>query len=167
MALRTKKVRVTASVDGTRKFGKEVANKIGLGDNIFLKGDLGTGKTAFIQGLAEGLGIHEPIKSPTYTYLREYALPRDDDPTPELDSLNDGEGRLAHFDLYRLPDKPALSELDSIELPERIKDPFIITAVEWAEKLGQDYLDNNATLIIEFSIPEGREFTRKIEVTHA
>ena len=92
------------------------------GENLLLVGDLGSGKTAFVQGMAEGLGIAEPIKSPTYTYLREYQIP--------LRST-----RLAHFDVYRLPDQPALPELLTIELPERLADPDVITVIEWGERV--------------------------------
>lgn len=113
---------ITRSVEETKELGRLMARALEGGENLLLTGDLGAGKTAFVQGLAEELGVREPVKSPTYTYLREYELPH-------------RSTRLAHFDLYRLPDRPTPAELRSIELPERLEDRDVITAIEWGEKV--------------------------------
>ncbi len=113
---------ITRSVEETKEFGRRMARMLEGGENLLLAGDLGAGKTAFVQGLAEELGVQEPVKSPTYTYLREYELPH-------------RSARLAHFDLYRLPDRPTPADLRSIELPERLDDRDVITAIEWGDKI--------------------------------
>jgi tRNA threonylcarbamoyladenosine biosynthesis protein TsaE len=85
-----------------------------------LQGDLGSGKTTFIQGLGAGLGIAEPIVSPTFTLLCEYL-----------------EGRLPlyHFDLYRLS-STEVAALQVEQYWEGVEVEPGIVAIEWAERLG-------------------------------
>lgn len=128
---------ITSSPNETHALGKRLSKTLAGGENLFLVGDLGSGKTALVQGIAEGLGIREPVKSPTFTFLREYEIP--------LRST-----RLAHFDLYRLPDAPTRQDLDSIELLERLHHPDTITVIEWADKLTPYFADQH--LMIEFAI---------------
>jgi tRNA threonylcarbamoyladenosine biosynthesis protein TsaE len=128
---------VTTSPEETKALGRRIAAALEGGENLLLVGDLGSGKTAFVQGLAEGFGLEEPVKSPTFTYLREYQLPR-------------RSTRLAHFDLYRLPDKPTQRDLESIELLERLGDEDTITVVEWADKLKRS--DHGNQFVLEFSV---------------
>lgn len=127
----------TSSADETRALGRKLAAVLSGGENLLLVGQLGSGKTAFAQGLAEGLGVTDPVKSPTYTYLREYDLPNQ-------------SARLAHFDLYRLPDRPKDHELESIELPDRLADQDVITVVEWADKLTDAV--GQTRYVLEFSV---------------
>lgn len=84
---------------------------------IELIGDVGAGKTTFTRGLAEGLGVKEPVTSPSYTISKRYALP--------------GGGELVHYDFYRLPD-PGLMAAD---LAESAQDPANIVVIEWGENL--------------------------------
>lgn len=105
-----------------RNIAGQVAAALEGGENLLLSGPLGAGKTTFVQGLAAGLGISSAIKSPTFTYLREYEIPQ-------------RSTRLAHYDLYRLPESPDPADLLAIELPDRVADPDVITAIEWAERL--------------------------------
>lgn len=128
---------ITTSPEETKALGRRLAQVLGGGENLLLVGDLGSGKTAFVQGLAEGFGVTETVKSPTYTYLREYRLPR-------------RSTRLAHFDLYRLPDRPTRRDLESIELPERLGDDDTVTVVEWADKLSRTAQGNQ--FVLEFSV---------------
>jgi tRNA threonylcarbamoyladenosine biosynthesis protein TsaE len=85
-----------------------------------LKGDLGSGKTVLVRGIADALGIaREEIRSPTYTLVHEH----------------DGMvGRLLHLDLYRLQ----MAELPALGLDEILAGPGV-KAVEWAERLPTDY----------------------------
>ena len=102
--------------------GQELGSLLEKNDVLILTGELGAGKTTLTKGLAKGLGIHQMIKSPTYTIVREY------------------EGRLPlyHLDVYRIGEDP-----DSIDL-----DDFLfgdgVTVIEWgellADSLPQDYL---------------------------
>ena len=128
---------VTTSPEETKALGRRLARSLSGGENLLLVGDLGSGKTAFVQGLAEGFGLTEPVKSPTYTYLREYQLPR-------------RSTRLAHFDLYRLPDRPTQRDLESIELLERLGDENTITVIEWADKLQRSEYGNQ--FVVEFAV---------------
>lgn len=128
---------VTTSPEETKALGRRLAAALSGGENLLLIGDLGSGKTAFVQGLAEGFGLTEPVKSPTYTYLREYQLPR-------------RSTRLAHFDLYRLPDRPTTRDLESIELLERLGDEDTIAVVEWADKLSR--VDRGDQFVLEFAV---------------
>ena len=93
--------------------GQELGSLLQAGDVLILTGDLGTGKTTFTKGLAKGLSIHQMIKSPTYTIVREY------------------EGRLPlyHLDVYRIGDDP-----DSIDLDEFVFGEGV-TVIEWGELL--------------------------------
>lgn len=141
---------ITKSVEETKEFGRRLAEMLDGGENLLLIGDLGAGKTAFAQGLAEGLGVTEPVKSPTYTYLREYELPN-------------RSTRLAHFDLYRFADQPTESELHSIELPERLADQDVITVIEWADKL-QD-AQSGTCWTLEFAISDDGQ--REIRIPKA
>lgn len=104
----------TNSPEETWELAAELAGELEAGTVIALHGDLGAGKTCFIQGFAAALGIDEPITSPTYTLIGEY------------------EGRLPlhHIDLYRLSGP---EEALGIGLEEYFDDHGI-TAIEWAER---------------------------------
>ena len=104
----------TNSPEETREMAAGLADRLDPGTVIALHGDLGTGKTCFIQGLAAGLGIDVPITSPTYTIIGEY------------------EGRLPlhHIDLYRLSGPVEVLGLGL----EEYFDAKGITAIEWAER---------------------------------
>ncbi len=104
----------THSPEETWRLAAELAGELGPGTVIALHGDLGAGKTCFIQGYAAALGIDEPITSPTYTLIGEY------------------EGRLPlhHIDLYRLSGP---EEALGLGLEEYF-DANGITAIEWAER---------------------------------
>jgi tRNA threonylcarbamoyladenosine biosynthesis protein TsaE len=100
------------------------------GELILLDGQLGTGKTTFTQGLAQGLGIYENINSPTFTLLKEYAGQPPSASSPGI--LECGRPALYHFDLYRLDDPEEIVDLG-------FEDYFFsdgVSVVEWAEKAG-------------------------------
>ena len=87
---------------------------------LLLEGDLGAGKTCLVQGLAAGLGISEPITSPTFALAQHYPLPR--------------AGGLVHLDLYRLEQPAAADELFAQE-EEEARAVGALLAVEWPERL--------------------------------
>lgn len=104
----------TTSVDATRELAAALAPLIRPGDIVVLSGDLGAGKTAFVQGLGRGLGVQDRITSPTFTLVHEY----------------DG-GRLPihHLDVYRLGQ---LSEALDLGLAEML-DTGGVVLIEWGD----------------------------------
>jgi tRNA threonylcarbamoyladenosine biosynthesis protein TsaE len=111
--------------EATRSLGVNLGRCLPAGSTILLEGDLGSGKTTLVQGIGAGLGITDPIVSPTFTLISEYL-----------------EGRipLYHFDLYRL-DAKEIAGLQPEIYWEGIEFPPGIVAIEWAEKL--DYKPSN------------------------
>lgn len=106
----------TSSEDETAAVGRELAATLSVGDVLLLHGDLGAGKTAFVRGLAEGLGVpRDEVSSPTFTLVQEY---------------RGGRLPLFHVDLYRIADP---REFDELGLDEIAEDGVL--AIEWAEKL--------------------------------
>jgi tRNA threonylcarbamoyladenosine biosynthesis protein TsaE len=110
------KTLTTHSEEETVAVGRELASTLQSGDVVLLVGDLGAGKTAFVRGLAEGLGV-EPsdVSSPTFTLIQEY---------------RGGRVKLVHVDLYRLNDAREIEDLGLDELGASA-----ILVIEWAEKL--------------------------------
>ena len=113
-------------------FGRQFVNKHPR--VIELIGDVGTGKTTFTRGLAEGLGIKEPITSPSFTISKSYALPN-------------GKGRLIHYDFYRLSN-PGLMVSD---LAEALSNPANIIVVEWGESVTDLLPKDHITITIEYT----------------
>jgi tRNA threonylcarbamoyladenosine biosynthesis protein TsaE len=113
---------ITHSESETAAVGRNLAQSLSAGSVVLLHGDLGAGKTAFVRGLAEGLGAPpDEVSSPTFTLAQEY---------------RGGRVRLVHADLYRLDDP---REIDDLGLDEIGLDGVL--AIEWAEKLPRPPLD--------------------------
>ncbi|HEX3728160.1 MAG TPA: tRNA (adenosine(37)-N6)-threonylcarbamoyltransferase complex ATPase subunit type 1 TsaE [Opitutaceae bacterium] len=108
----------TGSAAETQALASALAAELPADATLALHGDLGAGKTTFVQGLARGLGIAEPVTSPTFNLYRLYA------PAP-------GGRQLAHFDAYRL-DRPAQAE--ALLLDDFLVSPYCL-AIEWPEKI--------------------------------
>lgn len=106
----------TASAEMTRQVAAELAQDLSDGDVILLSGDLGAGKTQFAQGIAKGLGIAEPVTSPTFNIMFEYAS---------------GRIPLYHFDLYRLEGAQQLEDIDFYALVDDSTPG--IALIEWAD----------------------------------
>jgi tRNA threonylcarbamoyladenosine biosynthesis protein TsaE len=115
MALTTSLVVRTSSVGETQRLAADVAALALPGDVLVLAGDLGAGKTAFTQGFGRGLGVTEPITSPTFTLAQQY------------------EGRLTvhHLDVYRLDQ---LGEVADLGLPELLDDRGVVL-IEWGDAI--------------------------------
>jgi tRNA threonylcarbamoyladenosine biosynthesis protein TsaE len=106
---------VSGTVEETHAFGERLGRLLQPGDVVALFGELGSGKTTLIQGIARGLGrAPRAIKSPTFVLLREYP----------------GAVPLIHLDGYRLEGATAVAWLDL----DLIFSPFKITVIEWAER---------------------------------
>ena len=120
---------ISASSAETEAIGAALACRLMPGDVIAYRGALGAGKTAFTRGLARGLGISEPVTSPTYTIVNEYL---------------DGRLPLFHFDMYRLSDSDELFDLGWEDYLARNG----VCAVEWSENVA-DVLEDPITVTIE------------------
>lgn len=130
----------TETEDQTRGLGQYLGRHIDRPVTIALTGDLGSGKTALIKGLAIGLDVPEEyaITSPTYTIVNEYP----------------GRLRLFHVDLYRLSD---VEELDDIGFEEILAGEGVV-AIEWAERLAGEPFAPDIAIAIEARDTSGRRF---------
>lgn len=129
-----------------RELSRALGRQLRTGDAVLLHGDLGAGKTTLTQGIAEGLGIHTPVQSPTFTLMSEY---------PAM--LGDGTtATLYHLDLYRLDDP---EELGDIGWEEVIAPVSGITVVEWPERAGHWLPERFILISIAWRDPESRQVT--------
>ena len=135
----------TRSPEETFQFGEKLGREAKPGQIYTLNGDLGTGKTVFTQGFAAGLGITEPVNSPTFTIVQIYE-----------------EGRLPfyHFDVYRIGD---VEEMDEIGY----EDCFYgegVCLIEWAELIEEILPEHVIAVTIEKDLEQGFDY-RKITLT--
>ena len=134
----------TRSPEETFQLGEKLGREAKKGQIYTLNGDLGTGKTVFTQGFAAGLGITEPVNSPTFTILQVYE-----------------EGRLPfyHFDVYRIGD---VEEMDEIGY----EDCFYgegVCLIEWAELIEEILPEQVIKVTIEKDLEKGFDY-RKITI---
>ncbi|HLB95578.1 MAG TPA: tRNA (adenosine(37)-N6)-threonylcarbamoyltransferase complex ATPase subunit type 1 TsaE [Patescibacteria group bacterium] len=120
---------ISPSAAETEKFGQIFAKNLRGGEVIGLIGELGSGKTAFVKGLAKGLGIQEPITSPTFVVLREYNILR---PKLHLRGVVNMVRKLIHVDAYRLE---KIEEIKSAGIEDYWGRKDAIMVIEWAEKI--------------------------------
>lgn len=131
------------SVEETRHIGQMIGEMADSGVLIALKGDLGSGKTALVQGLARGLKVPETVyvTSPSYTLINEYP----------------GRLPLFHIDLYRLSDL----DFEDIGLYDILDTPAAVIAIEWAERLPPDIFVEGLALRMDIT----GDTTRNIVIT--
>ncbi len=124
----------TADAESTRRLAAALAAVLTDGDLLVLTGDLGAGKTCFVQGLGPALGVGDRITSPTFTLVATY----------------EGAGgmRLNHLDVYRLDDA---SETIDLDLPDLLEDG--VTVIEWGERI--DAVLPPERLLIELTFGAG------------
>ena len=120
---------VTNSEAETTALGERFAKTLKPGDVIAMYGDLGAGKTAFIRGMAKGLGLSARVSSPTFTIVNEYL----------------GEVPLFHFDMYRLSDSDELFEIGWEDYLTRGG----VCAVEWSENVEDAFFPDTIRVRIE------------------
>lgn len=135
----------TNSPEETFRVGKELGEKAYAGQVFTLTGDLGVGKTVFTQGLAKGLGIEEPVNSPTFTIVQEY----------------DG-GRLPfyHFDVYRIGD---VEEMEEVGFDDYVMGEGV-SLIEWADLISEILPEKRTEILIEKDLERGFDY-RRITVT--
>ena len=134
----------TSCMEDTAKYAYEMAVNAEPGQVYALIGDLGVGKTVFTKGFAEGLGIEEPVSSPTFTILQIYE-----------------EGRLPlyHFDVYRIEEPEEMEEVGF--------DDYIygegVCLIEWANRIEESLPEETIYVVIEKDLEKGMDY-RKITV---
>ena len=135
----------TNSQDETKERGRAIGERLEAGDVVCLTGDLGVGKTVFVQGVAEGLGIEEGICSPTFTLIQEYY-----------------EGRLPlyHFDVYRIA---GCTDMDELGYEEYFYGKGVCL-VEWGELVRELFPENSIYITIEKDLEKGFDY-RKITIS--
>ena len=140
-----KKTIVTTSAAATAKEGAKLARSLKTGRVIALEGNLGAGKTVFVKGFAEGLGVKAMVQSPTFVLMRVY------------DVLSKKITRMAHVDCYRLSGP---HELYDIGVADYIADPESVVLIEWAHKVRKFIPDNAIWVTLEHT----GETTRKVTI---
>ena len=134
----------TRSPEETFETGRKLGEKAVPGQVFTLMGDLGVGKTVFTQGLARGLGIQEPVSSPTFTIVQVYE-----------------EGRLPfyHFDVYRIGD---VEEMDEVGYDDYIVGDGV-PLIEWADLIEEILPEKRTEVRIEKDLEQGFDY-RKITI---
>ena len=132
---------VTRSVDETRKVAAALADLLAPGDVVSLSGDLGAGKTAFVQGAATALGVTDPVGSPTFVLVREYR----------------GQVPIYHLDVYRLERLQEVLDLGF----EDLLDPRGIVFIEWGDAI--DALLPDSHLRVRLRVEDDGD-TRRVAV---
>jgi len=143
---------ITKSPEETKNLGKEVSKLVKPGDILAFHGELGAGKTCFIQGISQGLKVKDYVTSPSFTIINEYQ----------------GKIPIYHFDLFRLNNAEEILELG-------YKEYFYgegLTVIEWAEKIEQLLPKEYLKIEIKFKdryqrtisfIPQGDRFNKFLE----
>ena len=137
----------TFSPEETRELGRKIGSEAMPGSVYTLVGDLGVGKTVFTQGIAEGLGIDEPICSPTFTIVQVY---------------EDGRMPFYHFDVYRIGD---VEEMDEIGYEDYFYGEGLCM-IEWANLIEEILPEHRWNITIEKDLEKGFDY-RKIILKEA
>ena len=137
-------IKETFSLEETLAFGEELGRNAKPGQVYTLIGDLGVGKTVLTQGIAKGLGIDEPICSPTFTIVQEY---------------HTGRMPFYHFDVYRIG---CVEEMDEIGFEDYVYGDGL-TMIEWANLIEEILPEQYYQITIEKDLEKGFDY-RKITV---
>ena len=131
----------TNSPEETFELGKRLGEQAKPGWIFTLVGDLGVGKTVFTQGLARGLGIEEPVSSPTFTIVQEYDT-----------------GRLPfyHFDVYRIGD---IEEMDEVGFEDYVMGEGV-SLIEWANLIEEILPEKRTEILLEKDLEKGFDYRR-------
>lgn len=130
--------------------GKRVLMQPSWGKDLFLFGDIGIGKTTFLKGFSRGLGITENINSPTFALVSEYPV------SPNSSGIQ----TFSHLDIFRVQGDSVLA---LPEIFEKLEDPSLVLALEWADKLPQNIFPENR-IEIRFSLHADHYDSRQAEL---
>lgn len=147
---------ITGNVNDTIEYARKFAKKLRGGEVVGLIGELGSGKTTFVKGLAEGLGIKESITSPTFVILKEYRIP------PRhlhLEGVKEEvSGFMVHADAYRVEN---IEDIKSVGIEDFLNRDDTVTVVEWAEKIKKILPKNTIYIKFKHKSEEEREISIK------
>lgn len=130
-------------------FAADVARGLNSGDIVLLYGDLGAGKTTFVQGLARALGVRVDVTSPTFNIVAEY------------DTAGEGEVReLVHVDLYRLSKETVLGDPAVQDVLEGAGAAGRVTVIEWADRFGENAPAGAKRIFFEYGNEERERIVR-------
>lgn len=115
----------------TRAIGRRLSGLLQAGDVVVLSGSLGAGKTAFVGGVADGLGIDEHVTSPSFVMMRKYVS---------------GFIPLVHVDVYRVG---SLGEFDDLDVFEESRDSVLV--IEWGDAVAPSLPDDHLRIVIEIT----------------
>ena len=130
---------VSNSEKETERIGEEFAKGLKGGEVIAMYGDLGAGKTAFVRGMARGMGLSARVSSPTFTIVNEYL----------------GDIDLIHFDMYRLSSAEELFDIGWEDYLAR----GAVCAVEWSENVSDAFFGDEIKVVIEKTGDTSRKIT--------
>ncbi len=130
---------ITNSEQETELVGEKLAGQLSGGSVVAMYGDLGAGKTAFVRGMARGMGLSCRVSSPTFTIVNEYL----------------GERELIHFDMYRLSGADELFDIGWEDYLNR----GAVCAVEWSENVQDAFFGDEITVSIEKLSDTSRKIT--------
>lgn len=133
-----------ATAADTRAIGRALAPLFRAGDAVVLTGELGAGKTTFVQGVADGLGVDDTVSSPTFVLVKEYV----------------GRLTVAHADIYRLE---RVQDVVDLGLDE-IADGEALLLVEWGDAVEELLPDDRLRIELTGEDPTGVDESRRIEV---
>ena len=133
------KIFYSESENDTEKIGAEFSSGLNGGTVVAMYGDLGAGKTAFVRGMARGMGLSCRVSSPTFTIVNEYP----------------GSPELIHFDMYRLSSAEELFDIGWEDYLNR----GAICAVEWSENVKDAFFGDEITVTIEKTGDNSRSIT--------
>jgi tRNA threonylcarbamoyladenosine biosynthesis protein TsaE len=145
---------VSNSSKETIAIGAEIAHTLSSPTLLFLRGDLGAGKTTLVKGIAQALDAADPdeVTSPTFTLVHEY------DGKHQVDG-KDKEVKLYHIDLYRIEDE---RQLETIGFDELVAEDAIVL-VEWGEKFPSVVKRSSGEILIEHAGGDTRNITLKVK----
>ena len=153
---------IIKNLKDTEKLANKIAKKLNGGEIIGFSGNLGTGKTTFIQYLAKALGVKQVVNSPTFNIMKIYPVKcRFRDNSAKGGIISQGKpliNQLIHIDAYRLN---SAEELRALGVEEFVDNPETITVIEWVDKV-KNILPKDAMIInIELSEDGERIFEVK------
>jgi tRNA threonylcarbamoyladenosine biosynthesis protein TsaE len=134
-----------ATASDTRAIGEAIADSLRARDAVLLTGELGAGKTTFVQGVARGLGVDDPVVSPTFTLVREYV----------------GRLAVAHVDVYRLERVQDVLDLGLDELGGG----EAVLLVEWGDAIEELLAEDRLRVELTTEDPEGTNEARRIALS--